>query len=204
MCEPTTIALVAGMVITAAAGYQEGQVQKRAGENQAAIAENNARLAEEQGKDAAILGARESQQAAWRSRAVLGAQRAAVAANGVDSELGTAFDLGAEAAMFGGADQSAIAVDAQRKAWGFGAEALNYRNQGATARWMGKAQSQVTYLRTLGSVVSMGSGLMGAGSKAATTGSYARAGATTSGGHSWQNAYGATARGRGPNYGWGG
>lgn len=203
MCEATTIAYVAGMVITAYAGVEESKVQRRAGENQAAIAENNARLAEEQGKDSAILSARESQQAAWRSRAVLGAQRAAAAANNLDSEMGTPFDLGSEAALFGGADQSAIAIDAARKAWGFGAEALNYRNDGATAKWLGKAQSKVTLLRTLGSVTSMAGGLGGAGKASANTSMYGKA-ATTSGGHSWQNGYGASAYGRGPNYGFGG
>ena len=106
MCEPSTIVMVIGLVVGAVAGVQEAKVQKQAGEANAQIAENNARLAEASAEDAAVQGARESQQAAWRTRALIGAQRTQIAANGLDADVGSAYDLQAEGALMGGADQS--------------------------------------------------------------------------------------------------
>lgn len=163
MCEPSTIVMVVGLVIGAVAGVQEAKVQKQAGEANAQIAENNARLAEASAQDAAIVGARESQQAAWRTRALVGAQRASIAANGLDADVGSAYDLQEEGALLGGAEQSIISMNAARAAWGFGAEALNYRNAGAQAKWLGNQQSKLTLLKTAGSTLAGAGGMMGGG-----------------------------------------
>ncbi len=161
-----TMAYIAVAFIVVA-GAVEADTQKKAGKANAQIAENNARLADESAKDVAVQGARESQQSAWRSRAIVGAQRAGIAASGLDSELGTPFDLQTDAALFGGADQSAISMNAARKAWGFQSEALNYRNSGAQQKWMGKQQANITLLRTASSAMSMGAdSFIGGGSKA--------------------------------------
>lgn len=154
MCAPVAF-LAAGMLITAAAGYAQAKAQKAAGEANNQIAQNNAVLAEQGAKDAAILGAREQQQAAWRTRALIGQQKASLAANMIDSSDGTAFDLIGESALFGGAEQSAIAVNSARQAWGLQSEALNYRNQGNLAKWEGKTQSRITLAQTAGSMLSM-------------------------------------------------
>lgn len=155
MCYAAVIPYVAAAVV-AVAGVQEVRVQRAAGETNAKISENNARLAEQQGKDEAILNAREQQQAAWRTRALIGSQRASLAANMIDPTSGTAFDLVGESALFGGADQSALSQEGARRAWGFTAQALNARNEGTQAKWLGKQQSRITILRTIGSVASMG------------------------------------------------
>lgn len=154
-------------VVTLVAGAAEANQQRQAGRANQQIAENNARLDEVQAQDEANLGARESQQSAWRTRALIGQQKAAIAASGLDSELGTPFDIQTDAALFGGADKSAIQMDAARKAWGFQSSALNNRNQGALANWQGQASSKVTILRSIG-------GAMGAAGSA-----YANAGAAS-------------------------
>jgi len=161
MCEPTTIVMVIGLVVGAVAGVQEAKIQKQAGESNAAIAENNARLAEASAQDAAVQGSRESQQAAWRTRALIGAQQAKIAANGIDASVGSAYDIQAEAALLGGAEQSVLSQNAARAAWGFGAEALNYRNKGAQDKWFGKVSSQTTLLKTFGSTLSGVAGMKG-------------------------------------------
>ena len=153
--------MVAAAVVTVVAGAAEAKSQREAGKANQAIAENNARLDEASAQDAANQGARESQQSAWRTRALIGQQRAAIAASGLDSELGTPFDIQTDAALFGGADKSAIEMDAARKAWGFQSSALNNRNQGAQARWQGDTQSKITILKTIGSAMSMGAGAAG-------------------------------------------
>lgn len=154
MCFVAALPYIA-MAVTAVVGVGEAKAQRQAGAANAQIAENNARLSDESAKDASILSARDQQTAAWRTRALIGSQKAALASNMVDSGSGSAFDLIGESALFGGAEQSAISMDAARKAWGFQAEGLNYRNQGAQAQWMGKTQSRLTILSTAGKVMGM-------------------------------------------------
>jgi hypothetical protein len=103
-----------------------------------------------------VLSARDQQQASWQTRAVVGKQKAALAANMIDSGEGTAFDLLGETALMGGAEQSALAMEGARKAWGFQQQATNRRNEGAQAKWQGKAQGNVTLLRSFGQAASYG------------------------------------------------
>lgn len=146
--------MAAAAFVTVVAGAAEAKSQRETGKANQAIAENNARLDEASAQDAANQGARESQQSAWRTRAMIGTQRAAIAASGLDSELGTPFDIQTDAALFGGADKSAIQLNAARKAWGFQASALNNRNAGAQANWQGQTASKITILKTIGSAMS--------------------------------------------------
>ena len=141
----------------------EAQAQRQAGDANQKIAENNAKLAEQQAKDEAALGAREQQQSAWRTRAMIGQQKAAIAASGIDMDIGTPADILGDTAMIGGADRSAIAADAARKAWGFQSEALNYRNQGAQAKWSGKIGAQTSILKGLSNGVGSFAGAFGGG-----------------------------------------
>lgn len=147
-----------GIALVVVAGGMEAKAQRDAGKANAKIAENNARLDEAQAKDEAVLSAREQQQSSWQTKAVIGKQKAALAANMIDSGEGTAFDLLGESALMGGAEQSALAMEGARKAWGFQSQALNRRNEGAQAKWMGKTQGNITLLRTFGQAASMGAG----------------------------------------------
>lgn len=167
MCEPITISATAAWVLgaTAAVGvatavYTADQ-QKKEGRANAAIMENNAQLADQQAKNAAAMGDREAEQAAWRNRAVLGQQRAAIAANGIDSQTGTAAELLGETAMFGEVDQQTIRLNSAQSAWGFRADALNSRNKGAQAKWSGKSQATGTLLSGLGSAMGTMGGMYG-------------------------------------------
>ena len=173
MCVPV-ILTAASMAMTAIGGFQQAQAARAAGNANAQIAENNARLAEQQAHDTQVLAVRDQQQSAWRTRALIGQQKAAIAANGLDMDIGTPLDLMAETAMFGKADEDAIGMDAARKAWGFQAEAINYRNQGAQAKWAGKAQSRATILSTIGSLAGQAytgfqNGTFGSGKRSAST-----------------------------------
>jgi hypothetical protein len=152
-------------VIALAGAAADAKQQREAGKANQQIAENNAKMAEAQAKDEAILGAREQQQSAWRTRAIIGQQKAAIAANNLDMDVGMPLDLLGDTALLGGADKSAISADAARKAWGFQGEALNYRNQGAQARWAGKVGAQTTILKGIGSAIGSfaGAGRAGGG-----------------------------------------
>lgn len=150
MCGPVAL-MAASAIVSLVAGVGAAKAERDAGRANQQIAENSAQLAEQGAKDSAVLGAREQQHAAWRTRAMLGKQKAAIAANGVDLDIGSSVDVLGDTALFGGAERSALATDAARKAWGFQSEALNHRNQGAQAAWGGKVGSQATILKSIGS-----------------------------------------------------
>lgn len=151
MCEPTTIALGVSAVIGLATAAYSADQTKKAGKANAAIMENNARMDDDAAKAARAAGDREQEQQAWRTRATLGAQRAAIASNGIDSQMGTAAELLGETAMFGEVDQQTIRLNAAQNAWGFNANASNKRNQAAQTKWSGKSQATGTILAGLGS-----------------------------------------------------
>jgi hypothetical protein len=152
VCEPTTIALATSAVLAAGSAYVQYDTNKQAGKVQEAIAENNARLAADDAANALAMGDRESEQQAWRTRAILGQQRAAIAAQGIDASMGTPLELLGETAMFGEVDQQTIRLNAARNAWGFRAESTNIRNQAALDRYTTKQRGTATILSGLSSM----------------------------------------------------
>lgn len=155
MCEPTTLA-IAGLAISAIGTGVAYDQQRQAGKANAQIAENNARLAADDARTEQAIGDRESQQQTWRMRAMEGQQRAAIAASGVDSQIGTPVELLGEAAMLGEVDQQTIRLNAARRAWGFNAQAQNVRNQSSVDRYNTQQQGTATILGGLSSAASGG------------------------------------------------
>lgn len=167
MCEPITIstgaawALGASAAVAAAGTAVAYNAQREQGKASAKIAENNARMAEDQKRDALAIGDVESQKATWRSRQVIGAQRAAIAANGLDPGIGTPLELVGEAALFGEVDQQTIRLNAGRNAWGFNARAIDSRNQGKLSKWSSNQQANATLLSGLANTASAVGGFYG-------------------------------------------
>lgn len=154
MCEPITISTGVAWALaatTVATGLYAADAQRKAGEANAKIEENNAALARGQAADAQAMGDRESEQQAWRTRALIGQQRAAIASSGVDADIGTPAEILGETAMFGEVDQQTIRLNAARNAWGFNAQAQNALNRGQQAKWQGKTQANTTILGSLSS-----------------------------------------------------
>ncbi len=162
MCEPVTLstgamwALGASAAVTAVSTYTAYQANKEAGEANAQIAENNARLAAADAETERALGDRESQQQTWRMRALEGQQRAAIAAQGVDSQIGTPMELLGESAMLGEVDQQTIRLNAARRAWGFSAQSQNIRNQARVDRYNTRQRGTATILGGLSSMAGYG------------------------------------------------
>lgn len=160
MCEPVTIGMAAVALV---GGLMAADAQKQEGKFNAAVAENNQRMAVAQADDANRMAARESEQQSWRTRALIGQQRTAIAANNLDATLGTPAEILGETAMFGEVDQQTIRMNAARAAWGFNAQATNYGNQATLSRWSGKAKANATILSSLGQAGSTMAGGMGGG-----------------------------------------
>lgn len=164
MCEPISIsagaawALGAAATATAAATYVAYDANKKSGKASAEIAENNARLAADDAKNASAMGDRESEQQAWRTRALLGRQRASIAAQGIDEQVGTPSEILGETAMFGEIDQQSIRLNAARNAWGFNAQVTNIRNQAGIDKFNTKAKGTATILSGLSSMASSAGG----------------------------------------------
>ncbi len=159
----------AAIVVTLVAGAAESNQQRQTGKANQQIANNNAKLADQQAHDEMMLGAQQSEKSVWRMRAMQGAQRAAMAASGIDSGVGTASDLQDETAMFGTADIKNTGLDSERRAWGFGAEANNYRNQGTQSKWLGNSSANITILSSIGSALGTASGKAGTRAPSNTT-----------------------------------
>lgn len=156
MCDPASALLVASIGLSVFGGVQQAQAAKAEGEYAAQVANNNAKVATQQADYERQLGNIEEEKHRRNVRQMLGSQRAALAANGIDTASGTALDLQAETAQFGEEDALAIRANAARKAWGYEVEAGNYKAESRAAKARGKNQSIGTYLGTAANVASMG------------------------------------------------
>lgn len=170
--------------VTVASGVMAADAQRQEGKIEAAVAENNQRIAVAQADESNALATREMEQAAWRTRAMMGQQRAAFAANNVDPTMGTPADILGETAMFGEVDQQNVRLNAARQAWGYQSDALNYGNQASFARWKGNTQSKVTILGALGQAGQQAAGAWGGGGGATK---FSKAGPTWSAGKTGGN-----------------
>lgn len=174
MCEPTTM-MMASMALTAVGGIQAASAQRAAANAEARSAEQNARVAQQQAEQARQIGNIEEERQLRRVRAALGAQRASLAANGLDINTGSALDLQAETAGFGAADALNLRANALRQAWGFEVDATNSQNRARAARANGRNAAIGTLLTTGAQIGSMGysSGMFGGGNAAGTGKVYA-------------------------------
>lgn len=132
-------ATVASGVMGAAAAYQQGQAAKAAGKANQQIAEDAARRERQRGEEQAQLALR-------RAAQIRGAQRATMAARGLDLESGTAFDLLEETDFFGAADAATSRQNAEY-------QANAYRNQGRAARFEGNQDASNATMRATGSLL---------------------------------------------------
>ncbi len=148
MCEPTTVFMGISLALTAIGGYTQYESQKAEGRYNEAVAKNNAAAAEAQAKQSEQLGSIDEDRQRARMRQMIGKQRAAFAANNIDSSSGTALDLISETAQFGEEDALAIRANAARDAWGFRTQGMNYRAQGTLARAQARNQGTATLLST--------------------------------------------------------
>lgn len=179
MCEPTTLMAASAVIGLVGTGVSV-HGQRQAAKANAQIAEQNARLAEQDAATARAMGDRESQQQTWRMRALEGQQRAAIAAQGIDAQIGTPLEILGESAMFGEVDQQAIRLNAARQAWGFNAQATSIRNQSR----VDQASSRMNQYGTILSGLSSAAGAYGQAQSAgfgagrASRGAARRAGAS--------------------------
>lgn len=149
---------IAGGIVKAKALKTQGQYERQ-------IAEFNARLSDIQGRDAIIRSEKNVVQIRKQKKQVLGAQRAALAAQGLDLSSGSAADVQADTERLAQEDVTEIRSNAWKEAFGFKVEALNYRQGGSLAEMTRRHQAKQTIISGgisgFNKVLSLGSSLAG-------------------------------------------
>lgn len=150
MCEPVTLttmqtvmlaATATAGVVSAVGAYQQGQVAKQVGRN-------NQIMAEYAAQDALRRGDQEAAAVQRRASQVQGAQRASLAAKGLDLGAGTAGELQDQTDFFSQTDQITARNNAARDAWSARAQGANARAQGSAAARQGNLSAFSTLLAT--------------------------------------------------------
>jgi hypothetical protein len=167
VCEPTTLAII-GLGLTAVGGYQQYQAQSANADYQEKLGERNAEIGRRQAAQERDIGNIDEERHLRKVRQMLGAQRAAGAANGLDINSGSALDLQAETAGFGAADASTIRSNALRRAWGLEVGAVNDLNAG-------RADAAASRNAATGTLITTGASLVGQFGAAKQNGAFTRA-----------------------------
>ncbi len=145
MAAATATALILGGM-AAYQAYSQSEAQKAQGAYQKAQADTNAMFADAQAQDAKERGQYDALVRGRETRKLMGAQRAASAAGGVDPTSGSAADIMAETDILGRQDQLTIKNNAWREAWGYKTQARDYRSQGELAKMGADNMSRDTLL----------------------------------------------------------
>lgn len=115
------------------------------------MAEADAKALDDMAVDAIARGEEDAQQVGLEGRRVLGAQRTAIAGQGIDVSTGTAAELQAETLRLTGEDEQRVRVNAAREALGIRTQAARTRSQGRMAKRSAEGQA-------VGSVLTGGAG----------------------------------------------
>lgn len=118
---------LAGSGLQAVNAFGQSRATKQSLDAQAQVARNNAQIATWQAEDAIQRGQRSASKQMMKTRQTKGAQRAAMAANGVDLGVGSALQILTDTDYFGEIDANTIKDNAAREAWAIRAQAAGYR-----------------------------------------------------------------------------
>lgn len=139
----TTLIKTIGTLFDAKA---QADAQRLAGDAQASVYETNALIQRLRAEDAIRRGDIEAKKAKESANRLIGSQRAAMGAQGIDIESGSALDIQKETAELGAMDVLNIKNNAWREAWGLRAEATNFTNQAGYSRITAKTAARNTIL----------------------------------------------------------
>ena len=149
---PTSIAL-AGLQAVGAGLSAYGQYE--AGQAGAKINLFNARVAVFQALNAVERGQRNESRLRLAVRGIIGAQRSAFAAAGVDVNTGSAAEIQADTAALGEQDALTIRNNAALEAWG-------YRTQAEISRYQAKVQKRAATFGVISTILGSGADILGA------------------------------------------
>lgn len=139
--------------------YEQSESLRAQGQYQKQQAYAQAGLNELYAKDVEAKGRRASLRVRQKANVVKGAQRAALAAQGIDVSTGTAGDILDETQTAGEMDALTTKNNAWREAFGYKTEAVRLRTEGDYANMTAKNQAKLTLLT--GGLQAVGTGAYG-------------------------------------------
>lgn len=149
-----------GTALSARGQLRAGAAAREAGELEAWRLQYNARIAELQAADAVERGAEAESRFRTSVRGLIGRQRAAFAASGVNLSSGSPADVQADAAELGELDALTIRSNAAREAWGYGVQATDYRLQAEAARRTGRSAQTAGRIGAATTILGTGASLL--------------------------------------------
>jgi hypothetical protein len=141
-----------GTVMNAMGAYKSAAGQRAALDYQASVAESNAQIAEQQARFAQMNGQQEEAASRLKTAALLGDQKATLAANGVDVNSGSPIEIMASAKYLGEKDAFTIRDNAARMAWAYRQRSRGYLNEADMDR--STADSMSPGMAAIGSLLS--------------------------------------------------
>lgn len=136
--------LIAGTAVYGAYAANES------GKAQQSLANKNAKMLDAQAEDAITRGNEEANALRMRTKKLVGAQKAALAGQGVSVGSEVAGDLRDDALGMSMMDEQQIRRNSWREAWGIKGQAANQRLSGDYARRAGRNQAIGTVLGGIG------------------------------------------------------
>lgn len=122
--------MTASMALVAGGIGMQSQGIREAGKVNRDVARYNAQVSEMQAADALERGYAREMQQRFTTRATIGQQRAALAAQGFDLADDTALQIQQDTAYFGEVDALTLRNNAALEAWGYKVQATDQRMQG--------------------------------------------------------------------------
>lgn len=138
MCAPVFSLIAAG--ISAYASISAAQTQEKA-------TKYNYKVQKQAADDAVMQGNIRAQEIRDRARKVAGTQAAGMAANGLDTTVGTPAAMLNETALYGELDALRTINNGQRQAWGL-------ESQAEIELWQGRNAKRAGYYQAAGSLLS--------------------------------------------------
>ncbi|MHB0785574.1 virion core protein, T7 gp14 family [Bradyrhizobium sp. 5.13L] len=135
---------------------QAGQAAAASGQYSAAVSEMNATLADRRAKDAIERGQIAEQRKRQEVAAIVGKQRAAMSANGVDLTFGSPLDTLIDTATMGEIDALTIRTNANREAYDYRVQAANGRANATLQRSQADSAEMGGYLKAAGTILGGG------------------------------------------------
>lgn len=123
-----------GGIVSAFGAYSSARSTKNTLEFQAKMSEINARQAENQAQSILYAGERQIGQITLRAGKVKSAQKASMAANGIDLGEGNAAEVVATTDLMKEIDSLTINANTVRQAWAARTQSVNYENQALLSR----------------------------------------------------------------------
>jgi hypothetical protein len=129
---------VTGGVVGGISSVQQGKAQQAQYNYQAKVQEENAKIAQENANVERQQGIEEARLQRLKTASVIGSQKTAMAANGVDITQGTAVDVISDTAAMGELDALQTQYNYETKARAYEVESGNFKNQANLDRISGQ------------------------------------------------------------------